>query len=195
MRDGVIMKLKSKIMKALIVICNLLIISIASGCGYRFNATGLPTHNTFKSIAIPVVESESSSMGTESDFTSVLREEFINYSKLKILPRDRADVIIICRIYEIKEEPVAYRLSEYYVKGREITHEVTRSKRMNLTMDVKAKERETGKIIWHEESMKDTALFLMDDDPLVTRYNRRLALKEIAERMAKRIYLKTMERF
>ena len=32
-------------------------------------------------------------------------------------------------------------------------------------------------------------------DPLENRYNQRVALEEIARRLAKRVFLKTMERF
>jgi hypothetical protein len=32
-------------------------------------------------------------------------------------------------------------------------------------------------------------------DPMVTRYNQKVALEIIARRLAKKIYLKTMERF
>ncbi len=179
--------------KALAVI--FLIYSMNYGCGYRFRTTGEPMNNGFKSISIPIVESTSTTMGFESEFTSAIRDEFISYSKLPILPEDSADIIILCRIYEINEEPIAYRLTRYDVKGTEITHEVTRSKRMSIKMDVKVKERETGRLLWHEKAMMDRAIYLVDDDPLVTRFNRKTAIKEIAERISKRIYLRTMERF
>jgi outer membrane lipopolysaccharide assembly protein LptE/RlpB len=179
----------------LFILPAMVIFSMLQGCGYHFRATGEPIGMRFRSLAIPMIESTSARLGFESDFTTVLREEFITHSKIPIFSEDRADVIIQCRIYEINEDPISYTLTRYNSGGYEITHEETRSKRMIIKMDVKLRERESGKIIWQDKAMKDRAIFLVDQDPLITRYNRKRAVMEIAERMAKRIYLRTMERF
>ena len=43
--------------------------------------------------------------------------------------------------------------------------------------------------------MEEKASFTVDSDPLKTRYNQRRATKKIAQLLAERIYLRTMERF
>jgi len=43
--------------------------------------------------------------------------------------------------------------------------------------------------------MEEDALFNVENEPLATQYNQQQALIKIASLLAKRIYLKTMERF
>ena len=43
--------------------------------------------------------------------------------------------------------------------------------------------------------MMESISFAVDPDPLITQYNQKIALERIAGRMAKKIYMKTMERF
>ena len=166
------------------------LLAIIGGCGYHFRATGHPIGREYKSLAIPMIKSTSTEMGFEADFTTVLREEFTSHSKVPIVVPQRADAIILCRIYNIKEEPVSYRLTRYNIAGNEIVHETTRSKRMIIQMEVVVKDSRSGSIIWKETEMRDQATFLVNDDPLMTRYNRTEALKEIAHRISKRIFLK-----
>jgi hypothetical protein len=56
-------------------------------------------------------------------------------------------------------------------------------------------ERASGKVVWHDAAMEEKASFSVETDPLATRYHKQQALEKIARRLAKRIYLKTMERF
>jgi hypothetical protein len=61
-------------------------------------------------------------------------------------------------------------------------------------LDISLIERATGKTIWYD-AMEEEALFNVETDPLVTQYNQQQALIKISRLLAKRIYLKTMERF
>jgi len=72
---------------------------------------------------------------------------------------------------------------------------VTQSRMLTLKLDAQLVDRREGKVIWRDEAMMGSANFSVDPDPMVTRYNRRAALKSIAASLAKMIYLKTMERF
>jgi len=56
-------------------------------------------------------------------------------------------------------------------------------------------DRRQGKVIWTEAAMEEQASYVISGDPLETRYSERQALEKIASRLAKRIYLRTMERF
>jgi hypothetical protein len=50
-------------------------------------------------------------------------------------------------------------------------------------------------VIWREAGMEDQASYPVSGDPLEMRYSEKQALEKIASRLAKRIYLRTMERF
>jgi hypothetical protein len=169
--------------------------TICIGCGYHFRADGKPVGIEINSIAIPLVTSSSSEKGFEADFTRMLREEFISHSKVSIVETEQADMVLTGRISEIETRPLTYDSRQYEVGGRVVTHETTNSRRLKIRLDIRLVERATGKTIWYDGDMEEDALFNVETDPLVTQYNQQQALIKISRLLAKRVYLKTMERF
>jgi len=166
-----------------------------TGCGYYFRATGEPLGIKIESIAIPMIESTSSDIGFEADFTKIIREEFISHAKVPLLSMEEAQTALTGEIYDIRTEPLSYNLQQQTVSGVVTTFEVTKSRRLKVKLDMRLTDRSTGKVIWHEKAMAENASFEVDEDPLVTRFNQQQALESIARQLAKRIFLKTMERF
>lgn len=166
-----------------------------SGCGYRFRADGQPVGIQIDSLAIPMFTSSSSKAGFEADFTRVIREEFLSNSQISIVPRGDAQFVLTGDIYHISSNPVAYALEEQTVEGQTVTSSTTRMRRSRVMLDITLKDRTTGEIIWHEKSMTAASNFNVGPDPLANRYYEQLALEKIADLLASRIYLKTMERF
>ena len=165
------------------------------GCGYHFRATGEPLGVTIQSLSIPLFTSTSSERGFEADFTRVIREEFISHGGIPIVPEENADVVLIGRVYEIKAEPLSYSYSEQNVKGHTTTYEETGKRRLRVMLDVSLVDRVSRKVIWQDKAMEAKAGFEVGRDPLANRYYQQQALEKIADRLAKRIYMKTMERF
>ena len=165
------------------------------GCGYHFRASGEPIGVKIQSLAIPLISSTSSSLGFEGDFTAIIREEFVSRSKLPLLPKEEASTVLMGRISEIKTEPVGYTTLETTVQGEKTRYEVTDRRRLRIKLDAKLVERTGGKPIWQAKAMEERATFNVTADPLTNRFNQREAVREIARRFAKRIYLKTLERF
>jgi hypothetical protein len=174
---------------ALVSVCLLL------GCGYRFRATGEPLGIQLESLAIPLVPSPSSNLGFEAVFTRIIREEFISHGNVPLLPADKAQALLKGSITDIRTDAVSFESREVTVRGRATTYSVTASRLLRVRLDMRLIERESGKVVWREPAMEERATFAVSPDPLVTRFNREQALEKIALRFAKRIYLKTMERF
>lgn len=170
-------------------------LAMLPGCGYHFRADGAPVGINIRSLAIPLLESTSSDLGFESDFTKVIRDEFISHANIPLVSRDKAEMVLIGKVYEIKAEPLTYDISKSTIQNETTYYEVTDSRRLRIRLDAKLMERATGRIIWAEEGMEEKARYLVSEDPLANRYNRKKALQEIAGRLADRIYLRTMERF
>ncbi|MBW2063833.1 MAG: hypothetical protein JRJ03_02750 [Deltaproteobacteria bacterium] len=166
-----------------------------AACGYHFRSSGEPLGIKIESLAIPMVESPSSDLGFESEFTRILREEFINNSTVPILSEQDARYILIARIYQVKTEPIAYEQQESFLAGHRSTLSVTSKLRLMVKLDIKLVEQSTGKTIWHERSMTERANYDVVADPLVTTYNRGQALDQIASLLSKKVFLKTLERF
>lgn len=171
------------------------IICLCWGCGYHFRADGEPTGIKIESIAIPLITSSSSTRGFEADFTRVIREEFISHSKIPIVRKEESHMILAGNVFEISADPLAYDLQQRSISGRVVTYETTSKRRLKIVMDVSLTERTTGKIVWRERSLSEEAGFEVGTDSLTNDYNQQQALKKIARLVARRIYLKTMERF
>ena len=180
---------------------------LTSGCGYRFRPAGRPIGITLDSIAIPLFSSTSSFTGIEGEFTRIVREEFFTHSRVRIESKDKAQAVLSGRIHSITTEPLTYRITKKPLTITRIspdekityeylsTDEVTSSRTLKVTMDVKLTDTETGKVIWHAPNLAGETSFTVSADPLRNRYNQRRALITIARDLATRIYSRTMERF
>ena len=168
---------------------------IFAGCGYHFQSGEKPMGIDIKSIAIPLMESTSSSLGFESDFTGIVREEFASHTKIPLVSRDEASAVLIGKIVEIRTKALGYDLLKSERSGEEYTYEVTESRRLYIELDAKLIDRATGNIIWSDRGMKERASYDVTSDPMTNRHNQREAVRKIARRFAERMFLKTIERF
>ncbi len=168
---------------------------LITGCGYSIRASGDPMGIKMESMAIPMIESTSSDLGFEADFTRVIREEFIRNSKVPLVPRGEAQTVLSARVYDISTEPVSYDLNQEPINGAVATYTETKTRTLRVKVDIRFEDERTGKVIWRNENMEEKTRYVVDKDPLVTRFNKKNALETIAERLAKRIFLQTMERF
>ena len=177
--------------------CGLLLVLsfLLAGCGYQFRADGAPVGIEIESVAIPLFSSTSSDIGFEADFTRVIRDQFISYARVPLVPEERADKVIEGRIYDVRTDPLTYKSIDFTVSGETQTYDVTRSRNLTVSLDVRLVDRRRGKVIWQDHNMMESISFAVDPDPLITQYNQKIALERIAGRMAKKIYMKTMERF
>lgn len=168
---------------------------LLAGCGYHFRADGQPVGIELESVAIPLFTSTSSEIGFEADFTRVIRDEFISHARVPLVPEETAEMVIVGRIQDVRTDPLTYDSRDFTVSGEVETYEVTRSRNLRVTLDVRLVDNRQGRVIWQDRNMVETVSFTVDADPFATRYSQSLALERIARRMAKKIYLKTMERF
>lgn len=166
-----------------------------AGCGYHFRADGMPVNLDIKGIAIPMVTSSSSERDFESDFTRILREQFIRHAGIPVVSEERADVILACSVYQIESQPLTYDSVRREIQGRSYIYETTSRRRLILRMEAGLTERSTGKTIWHEKFMEEQVSYIVTEDPLVTRHNQQQAVREAARLFAEKVYMMTMERF
>jgi len=168
---------------------------VCSACGYGFRVSGEPVGITIDSLAIPLFESTSTDRGFEAEFTEIIRNEFISRSKVPIVAKEQASALISGRIYQIDTQSLSYNTERQSVEGNTVSYETDGTRKLIVKADIAMTDRTTGKIIWHDDSMEEEAVFKVSEDPLQNRYNKDQAIKSIAGLMAKRIYLNTMERF
>jgi len=177
--------------------CSLLVLLSLwlAGCGYSLRADGEPVGIQLDSLAIPMFSSTSSEIGFEADFTKVIRQEFISHGRVPLMPEEKAQAVLIGKIQDVRADPLSYRSQDFTVGGNTSTYEVTKSRKLRVRLEVQLMDRRSGKVIWREAGMEDQASYAVSGDPLEMRYTEQQALERIASRLAKRIYLRTMERF
>jgi hypothetical protein len=168
---------------------------LAPGCGYQFRPTGDPVGIEIESLAIPLFKSTSVEKGFEAVFTRVLREEFASHGKVPLVSEDRARFLLTGRIYDVWTDPVSFSYQEQTIRGHTSIYEETNRRRLRLRVEVSLVERDSGRVVWQEKAMETRTSYEMSSDPLQTRYEEQTAIEKIARRLAKRIYMMTMERF
>jgi outer membrane lipopolysaccharide assembly protein LptE/RlpB len=140
----------------------MLLLGLTAGCGYQFRALGEPIGISIESLAIPLISSTSSEIGFEADFTKVIRDEFISHARVPLVPEERAEKVIMGRIYDIRTDPLTYTSRSLTVSGQVTTYEVTRSRKLSLKLDAQLVDRKEGKVIWRDQSMAGSANFAVD---------------------------------
>ncbi len=185
-RSGGVIK-RSGLAWSCVLLCVLLL--LLSRCGYKIQPVGRPVGIDIQSLAIPMFESTSSLAGFEGDFTRMIRQEFVSHSSVPLVSREASALVLLGRIHTIRTDPLGYSLDV----SRD--YPVTSSRWLIMRLEAKLVDRSTGKIVWAEENLEEKTSFQVGGDPLVNRHNERQALEENGRRLAKRVYLKTMERF
>jgi hypothetical protein len=169
------------------------------GCGYQLYSTGKPRHIGISSLAIPLMPTTSTWIGAEAEFTRIIRQEFMRHSQVPLVSRDKASTVLIGKVYDIRTEPYSYTVIKKKVQGQEGTYELTSTRWLKVRLHAKLIERTSGKVIWEDKDMEERATYAIvnqpQPDPIRTQYNRSMALEAIAQRLAERMYLRTMERF
>ncbi len=178
-----------------LLLTSLLSGSLILGCGYYFRASGEPLGIKLQSLAIPLIQSSSSELEFEAIFTKVFRDTFISQTNVPLLPEGKAEAVLAGRIYEIREEPIAFNQTQQIVDERVTTYSVTSRRQVIIKMDAKFTIKATGDVLWHEQAMVERASYSVGADPLVNRFNEQKAYEAIARALASRLFLKSTERF
>jgi hypothetical protein len=146
-------------------------------------------------LAIPLVESTSSNLSFEADFTTIIRNEFISRGRVPLVPLERAQMSLRGNIYEIRTDPLSFDTREVEVNGAIVTYSTTNSRRLTVKLEMKMVDQKSGKVIWHDKAMVEKSTFAVGAEPLVNRKNEERALEAISRNLAVRIYNRTMDRF
>ncbi|MFH0810200.1 MAG: LptE family protein [Pseudomonadota bacterium] len=154
-----------------------------SGCGYSFvgGLTNVPPGA--RTIAIPVFGNKTAEAGIETDFANSLALDF-NRSGILSVVAPPADLTLSGTIEEMILDGVAYN-------SRVIAVE----RRVRLRLSARLTEDATGKVFWAAPAIIDNQVYRASSDPQVSEFNRREAIRTIAERVAFQIHNRALEGF
>ncbi len=177
-------------------------LAVLLGCGYRFSPIGGSASpegggigRQFHTIAIPMLKSSTTFPGLEADFTTAFREEFISRSGLELVPEKDADVVLEARITRITAAPSAYSVEEFTLGNLKAEYETTSRRTLKVRLWARLIHRGSGRVIWEEARMEERGTYQVGSDPLLNLHNERQAYLDIGRRLARRVFLKTVERF
>lgn len=159
----------------------LAILSVATGCGYRFSADrqiGLNIHT----IHVAMVENRTAETGVENIFTNDLILEFMKNGNT-IAERETADAVLSGSIDAMPIETTAYQ-------GRITSIE----RRITAVVSLRLTDR-TGKTLWSGASLTRSEAYGILSEKVATDYNKREAIRILSRRMAEDVYNRITENF
>jgi hypothetical protein len=181
-----------------VLLCLMFLTFSVAGCGYRISSPGGPADpaaNGISGLAISLVESPSSNLGFEAEFSRMLRKEFISYSGLPIMSERNAPYVLECRVQKISTRPRGYSSTRTTLRGEDHVYWRTSGRRMSVDIDARLVEKATGNVLWHDDSIVETADWSLGADPFADRDAQRAAVRRLAERVAGKLYARTVDRF
>jgi len=136
-----------------IIIFFSLIVSICLclfACGvYTFSPSAL---GGLKNIAIPAFENRTTEYGLEDLITDGLSQQFVSDNTLKVVPENRADLILVGVISSYSHDPYTYDASET------VQQYICR-----INLDVKVKYANSEKILWEDANLSDFGIYSVVD--------------------------------
>lgn len=148
-----------------------------AGCGYQFSGAGPGPKPGLDRLAIPMFDNLTGQPGLESYFTTALRREFNARSRMKVVPKNEAQMILHGRITRLTTLDVAHRTADETIESR-----------LTVTLDVRCTSAEDGSILWQDPNLSYFQEYLQNDDPNTNSDDRRRALEFIARQVALRIH-------
>jgi len=173
----------------------LVLAAIVSGCSYRFNLAGTRLRGGLSTLAIPALKTNATVQGLEADFTDIIRREFLSHSTISLVSVKEASAVLMGKIEQVETSPLSYDIEQNSVGGKTVSYELTNLRRIKVRLSMRMVRSDTGEILWEEKGMEEKASYNVSSDPMETRFREKIALRQIAEQLAKRVYLKTVDTF
>ncbi|MBW1981676.1 MAG: hypothetical protein JRJ12_10690 [Deltaproteobacteria bacterium] len=124
-----------------------------------------------------MLQNQTAEIGIESIFTNAIIDQFVRSNRLAIKSPAKADAVLTGSISRIRSE-IASRRSP----------EETLTTRIYITLDLTLRKRESGEVLWHDDSLSYFAEYGEADNVQLTRGARRLAIIKIANFLAEKVH-------
>jgi outer membrane lipopolysaccharide assembly protein LptE/RlpB len=160
----------------------LLFVLMPWGCAYNFRGGGeLP--NGVTKIFISVFENLTGEVGIETIFTNDLTNEFILLRKDALTSKEDAEAILSGVITSVRERTISET-----VAGRSLDREVY------VYVSLKLKDK-NGRVLWSATNIRDEQGYNVGASKIESELSKRVAIRELSQKMAERIYSRLTEDF
>ena len=146
-----------------------------SACGYQLAGRGGHIPDEIKSVAIPVFENKTMEPVIEEELTPMIIREFIKDSRIKVVDRTEADLVLGGSVNSYKESPLSFDQNQEVLEYR-----------ITVTTHLKITRQKINNIIWEKDIIKSSE-YKVSSNVMTTRTSKLLALKEIAKNLSEEV--------
>ena len=157
---------------------------ISTGCGYHFTGSGAKLPEGVRSVAIPIFGNQTLQTGIESDVTGAIVNRFVSARQLSLTSQSEADAVLSGTVKSFIISPSAVTLG---------TQSATEY-RATLTIEATFKRQQDSQVLWKGE-MSEWMNYPVVSDPAATEANKREAILQASDLLAKRLYELLLEDF
>ena len=181
----------------------LLLVSFSfTGCGYQIAGRGGHIPGGVRTIAIPVFENRTLEPIVEEELTPVVIREFLRDSRIEVVSRSQAALVLQGSVTSYKESPLSFDQNQNVLEYRitVITHLILVRQSSGVTTPDKGERTDnesqrdrnvppigssngSNEILW-EKDITTSAEYRVSSDVMPTRVAKLLALREIARNLA-----------
>ena len=158
---------------------------LLTGCGYHFTGSGAKLPVGVRSVAIPIFGNQTLQTGIESDVTGALVDRFVSARQLSLTSQSEADAVLRGTVKSFVISPTAVTL------GTQTATEY----RALLTVEATFKRQQDGQVLWKGEMSEWRNYPVVANDPAGTEANKREAIRQASDLLAKRLYELLLEDF
>jgi len=179
-----------------------------TGCGYQIAGRGAHIPEGVRTIAIPVFENKTLEPIVEEEFTPVVIREFLRDSRIEVVNRPQAGLVLRGSVTSYKESPLSFDQDQNVLEYRItiVTHLILVRQSSGVTTPDKEERTDnesqrdrnvppidrrgfltpsigSNEILW-ERDVTESAEYRASSDVMSTRVAKLLALREIARNLA-----------
>jgi len=158
------------------------LISIAAGCGYRFEGSGYVNEGVTR-VAVEVFKNKSSETRAGMSFTNEFIREILEKTNTNVVDSAKASPRITGVVNSITFSTLSRTSVEAVVE-----------RRVTAMVDVQLVDRD-GKVLWSVKNFSSKEDYTVAEDKINDEINKRGAVDEIAQRTAERVVSQMMTNF
>ena len=153
-------------------------------CGYHLKRSGFSAPEGVHTIAVTLLENQTSESGIETVFTNDLAYEFTRSKVVGVVDADTADAVLSGSVKSMRVGTISHR-ADYASAERRVT----------MTLDLTFMSRE-GRVLWSDPKVSDYEAYkVFPDDKFATDKSRREAIETISERVAEKVHNRILQGF
>lgn len=165
-----------------VLLCGLLMIV---ACGYSLAPQGEAIDKSIQKVFVDVFSNKTSEANIENIFRTAFINQVIQGRRFKLAGSlEEADAVLRGSVERLNAAPLSYQATNLAAEDR-----------MSVILSLKLEIRDSGKILWENNSFSGYQDYAMGADLTISRINKKNALAKLSNDTAERAYRLMMSDF